>query len=122
MPLSSLALGYAKLAAAQAGSPDALARIRAAMVSHPELVSGTGRHDLAFMRAGGGDWVTKVGAEGVQGIGISSLGLGIAIKIADGNARGLHPACVAVLERLVGSSAAQSASGGAVNSTLPLWM
>jgi L-asparaginase II len=44
--------------------------------------------------------VCKIGAEGVQAIGIRSLGLGIAIKVADGNMRGLHPAAVAVLEQL----------------------
>ena len=61
---------------------------------------GRGRNDLALMRAGRGDWVTKIGAEGVQAIGIRSRGWGIAIKVADGNARGLHPATVAVLDQL----------------------
>jgi L-asparaginase II len=70
------------------------------MTAHPEMVSGERRNDLALMRAGRGDWVTKVGAEGVQAIGIRSCGWGIAIKVADGNARGLHPATVAVLEQL----------------------
>ncbi|HEY5308274.1 MAG TPA: asparaginase, partial [Casimicrobiaceae bacterium] len=41
-----------------------------------------------------------IGAEGVQAIGIRSRGWGIAIKVADGNARGLHPATVAVLDQL----------------------
>ena len=36
------------------------------MTAHPEMVSGEGRNDLALMRAGRGDWVTKIGAEGVQ--------------------------------------------------------
>jgi L-asparaginase II len=71
-----------------------------AMTMHPEMVSGEGRNDLAYTLAGGGDWVCKIGAEGVQAIGIRSLGLGIAIKVADGNMRGLHPAAVAVLEQL----------------------
>ena len=52
------------------------------------------------MHAGRGDWVTKVGAEGVQAIGVRSKGWGVAIKVVDGNARGLHPATVAVLEQL----------------------
>ena len=38
-----------------------------AMTAHPEMVSGEGRSDLALMRAGRGDWVAKIGAEGVQG-------------------------------------------------------
>ena len=39
----------------------------------------------ALMRAGRGDWVTKIGAEGVQAIGVRSRGWGIAVKVADGN-------------------------------------
>jgi len=38
--------------------------------------------------------------EGVQAIGIKSRGIGIAIRIADGNARALHAATVALLEQL----------------------
>ncbi len=52
------------------------------------------------MRAGRGDWVTKIGAEGVQAIGVRSRGWGIAVKVADGNVRGLHPATVATLDQL----------------------
>ena len=70
------------------------------MTAHPEMVSGEGRNDLAYMRAGRGDWVTKIGAEGVQAIGIRGAGVGIAIKVVDGAKRGLHPAMVAVLDQL----------------------
>ena len=45
-----------------------------AMTAHPEMVSGERRSDLALMRAGRGDWVTKIGAEGVQAIGVRSRG------------------------------------------------
>ncbi len=102
MPLSHLALGYARLAqgdsAPEYGSE--LGQLFDAMTSHPELVSGSGRADLAFMQAASGDWVAKGGAEGVQAIGIRSAGLGIAIKVADGNARALYPAAIAVLQQL----------------------
>jgi L-asparaginase II len=74
--------------------------LAAAMSTHPDMVSGEGRNDLILMRAGRGDWVTKVGAEGVQAIGVRSKGWGIALKVVDGNARGLHPATVAVLDQL----------------------
>ena len=46
------------------------------MIAHPEMVSGERRSDLALMQAGRGDWVTKIGAEGVQAIGVRSRGLG----------------------------------------------
>jgi L-asparaginase II len=52
------------------------------------------------MQSGRGDWVTKIGAEGVQAIGIRSRGLGIALKVADGQKRGLYPAVVSVLDQL----------------------
>jgi L-asparaginase II len=102
VPLSRLARAFARLATADV-DPDygrAPRTLADAMTAHPEMVSGERRNDLALMRAGRGDWVTKVGAEGVQAIGIRSRGWGIAIKVADGNARGLHPASVAVLDQL----------------------
>ena len=99
LPLARLAHAYARLATAGADVP-ALANLASAMTSHPEMVSGERRSDLALTQAGRGDWVTKIGAEGVQALGIRSRGLGIAIKVADGNTRGLHPATVAVLDAL----------------------
>lgn len=107
LPLHSLAQGFARLALGKDVPDDADHEYKHgldvafnAMTAHPEMVSGEGRNDLALTLAGGGDWVCKIGAEGVQAIGILSLGLGIAIKVADGNYRGLHPATVAVLEQL----------------------
>jgi L-asparaginase II len=102
LPLSALARAFARLASA-ADDPDfghAPRELANAMTAHPEMVSGQARSDLALMRAGRGDWVTKVGAEGVQAIGVRSHGLGIAVKVADGAKRGLYPAVVDVLEKL----------------------
>jgi L-asparaginase II len=102
VPLDRLAYAFARLAANRDDTRygPAPARLAAAMTAHPEMVSGERRNDLVLMRAGRGDWVTKVGAEGVQAIGIRSKGWGIAIKVVDGNARGLHPATVSVLDQL----------------------
>ncbi len=102
VPLASLATAFARLATADVDAdygraPRTLAN---AMTTHPEMVSGEHRSDLALTEAGRGDWVPKIGAEGVQAIGIRSQGLGIAIKVADGQKRGLYPAVVAVLEQL----------------------
>jgi len=71
-----------------------------AMASHPEMVSGEHRSDLELTAAGRGDWIAKIGAEGVQGIGLRSAGVGIAIKVADGNRRVLPPIIAAVLDQL----------------------
>jgi L-asparaginase II len=102
VPLDRLARAFARLATV-AEHPQygrAPATLAAAMTAHPEMVSGERRNDLILMKAGRGDWVTKVGAEGVQAVGVRSRGLGIAIKVVDGNARGLHPATVSVLDQL----------------------
>lgn len=102
LPLSRLAHLFARLGS---GAADpvfgaAMGDLRGAMTAYPDMVSGQARCDLAYMQAGGGDWVSKVGADGVQTIGIGSAGLGIAIKIADGAQRALHTATYSVLEQL----------------------
>ena len=102
VPLAALARAYARLTSAQTHAAFGNAHRVAfdAMTSHPGMVSGERRSDLALMRAGRGDWVSKIGAEGVQAIGVRSQGLGIAIKVADGQKRGLYPAIVRVLDEL----------------------
>ena len=102
MPLAHLARGFARLGTGLRDSRfgDSFASLAAAMTAHPDLVSGTGRNDLAFMRAGGGDWITKVGAEGVQVVASRSRGQALAIKIGDGNKLALHAATVEALDQL----------------------
>jgi L-asparaginase II len=97
LPLSQLALTYARLAAGQGA---ALQAARFAMMRHPDLVSGTARTDLALAQTGAGDWIAKSGADGVQAIGVRSRNLGIAVRIADGNARALHAVTVEVLHQI----------------------
>jgi L-asparaginase II len=112
LPLDRLAYAFARLASVTADERygKAPATLAAAMTAHPEMVSGERRNDLILMRAGRGDWVAKVGAEGVQAVGVRSKGWGIALKVVDGNARGLHPATVAVLDLLGLLDAAQQAA------------
>ncbi len=111
VPLGRLALGFARLAGGEVDPVygRAPAILGEAMTAHPEMVSGENRNDLALMRAGRGDWVAKIGAEGVQAIGVRSRGLGIAVKVVDGAKRGLHPATVATLDALGLVDAAQRA-------------
>src|SRR5262249_49839490 len=97
MPLSRLAQAFGLMAV---GATPELAALTFAMTRHPDLVSGTARTDLALMQAGKGDWVSKIGAEGVQALGVKSKGLGIAVRIADGNKRALQVATVNVLQQL----------------------
>lgn len=101
MPLASLAQGYARLASGIRDSEfgESFAALSDAMTTWPELVSGTGRNDLAFMRIGRGDWVTKIGADGVQVIASKSRGQALAIKVSDGSKSALYAASVEALEQ-----------------------
>ncbi len=84
---------------------EACRRVVAAMMSFPEMIGGslTERLDTEIMRAARGQIVSKIGAEGVYCAGILpspkfKRGLGIALKIEDGNDRRARP--VATLEIL----------------------
>ncbi|MBL8311676.1 MAG: asparaginase [Burkholderiales bacterium] len=102
VPLGSLARAFAWLT-----RPDDDARYGAAprtlfdaMAAHPDMVSGAGRNDLALAAAGGGRWVNKVGADGVQTLACRSRGIGIAAKVSDGNLKALMVAFCSVLKQL----------------------
>lgn len=102
LPLAALAYAFARLAAGDddprwGGAPRVL---RDAMAAAPGMVSGERRSDDTLMRAGGGDWIAKIGAEGVQAVGVQSRGIGIALKVADGARRAIGPATVAVLDQV----------------------
>jgi L-asparaginase len=94
LPLRVIATMYARL-------PETLPRQFAAMTAHPELVRGDGDFDTEAMRSVPG-CVAKGGAEGLSSIGLAGEGIGIAIRIDDGNSRASAPAAVAVLRQLLG--------------------
>lgn len=69
--------------------------ITSAMMAHPVMVAGPGKFDTDLMLAAKGSLFCKGGAEGYQIIGImpgelgeGSPGVGVAIKISDGDASG----------------------------------
>ena len=95
-----------------------------AMTAHPEMVSGERRSDLALARAGRGDWVCKIGAEGVQAIGHHAAAAGGSrSRSPTATRRGLHPATVAALDQLglldADGRRAAGAVGGADAAQLP---
>ena len=104
LPLLAMARGYAVMAAARADGTTprerALARIKGAMVAHPDMVAGRGRFCTDFMRATGGRLATKTGAEGLQLVAIPGRNLGLAVKAIDGARRGVPPALVGWLHAL----------------------
>jgi L-asparaginase II len=90
LSLEALALAYMRLAASLTngnGDPG-LARLARAMTSHPGLVAGEGRLDTALMEAAPGAIIAKLGAEGIYAVGLAAgrTPLGLAVKIADGDA------------------------------------
>jgi L-asparaginase II len=77
--------------------------ITAAMTAYPEMVGGPGRFDTEVMQAAKGRVIAKAGAEGYEGIGIvpgsagpGSPGMGVALKIADGDGYGRARSAVAL--------------------------
>jgi len=97
LPLSGMARAYAALGD---GVTPELARLRDAMVDHPDLVAGTGRTCTDVMRAAPRRVVVKLGADGVYCGALIGTGLGFALKVHDGDMRVLPVALVAVLDQL----------------------
>ena len=92
VPLERAALAYSRLEDIEGG-----ATIATAMRAHPELVGGEGATDTVFMQAHPGI-VAKGGAEGL--LCASGGGMGLALKVSDGNSRALRPALAAVATQL----------------------
>ncbi|HWH08242.1 MAG TPA: asparaginase, partial [Candidatus Thermoplasmatota archaeon] len=103
MPLRVAARTFARLALPQGvrkETADALERVRRAMTRHPDMVGGSGSFDTDLMDASEDRLVSKVGAEGVQGVGDLGGGLGLFLKVEDGEKRAVPPATVEALRQL----------------------
>ncbi len=83
------------------GHQRAARRLRSAVAAAPFMVSGTGRFDTQVMQRFGERVFCKVGAEGVYCAALPERGLGVAIKIDDGQARAAEVAMAAVIAALV---------------------
>jgi len=86
---------------------DAAHRIITASLNHPELIGGTGRLDTQIMQAAPGKLLSKVGADGVWLGGVLPSdrwpsGLGIAVKIEDGDDNRGRPVVVVEILRQLG--------------------
>lgn len=105
IPLRALALGFARLGTGiglTAGRARAAQRLRAAVAAQPFMVAGTGRFDTLVMQRLGARVFVKVGAEGVYCAALPERGLGVALKIDDGNtARAAEVVMAAAIEALV---------------------
>jgi L-asparaginase II len=105
VPLRHLAHAFARVGTGIGLSDDhatAAKRLRAAVAKAPFMVAGTGRFDTRVMERLGERVFCKVGAEGVFCAALPALGLGVAIKIDDGNnARAAEVVMAAVIESLI---------------------
>jgi L-asparaginase II len=105
VPLRHLAHAFAKVATGvrlSAGQAAAARRLRSAVAAAPFMVAGSGRFDTRVMQALGERVFCKVGAEGVHCAALPELGLGVAIKMDDGNnARAVEVVMAAVIRRLL---------------------
>ena len=103
MPLSAMALAMARMADPEgldSKRASAAKRIVPSMATHPVHVAGTGRFDTVAMTAARGRFTVKTGAEAVHAGIIPELGVGIALKIEDGNKRGSDVAIANILDLL----------------------
>lgn len=104
VPLTALALGFARFGTGQGFGPkraEAARRIREAVASHPFMVAGTGRFDTRLMERFGQRAFIKTGAEGVYCGALPELGYGIALKCDDGAGRAAEVAMAALIERFL---------------------
>lgn len=98
VPLARMAQAVAKMAdpvGLEGARKSACRTITTAMIAHPIMVAGPGQFDTDLMIAASSKVFSKGGAEGYQIIGIlpgaihaSSPGVGIVIKISDGDPHG----------------------------------
>lgn len=122
LPLQNLALMFARLAQAADEQDNASsnstsgpsiqnqARIYHAIAAHPDMIAGDSRFCTDLMHSFSGALVGKLGAEGCYGVGIRDCeatrrlgakgGLGIAVKIEDGNIDILYVALMEMFTRL----------------------
>jgi L-asparaginase II len=103
MEMDRLAFGFARL-----GRPEGLSakrvsacnRILSSISRHPHYLAGSDRFDTRLIEVTDGRIIGKMGAEGLFAITVPKDGLGIVIKIEDGNERALYPAVVETLQQL----------------------
>jgi L-asparaginase II len=110
--VKAMALAYARLVSPPLSFDEptrrACERIVRVMSTYPELIGGTSdRLDTEIMRAAPGRLISKVGAEGVYTAGLKPCeewprGLGVALKIEDGDDKRARPTVVVESLRQLG--------------------
>jgi L-asparaginase II len=103
LPLQRIAIAMARFGDASNMSTErraAVERIQAAVTRHPYLVAGKERSCTAIMERLAPQVLVKVGAQGVYTASLPESGLGVALKIDDGNDSAARVVLGAVLQHL----------------------
>jgi L-asparaginase II len=95
LSLRGMAVAYARLGVSD---QPAMQTVREAMLGEPYLLAGADRLDTLLMQAWPGRVIAKIGAEGVYSATLPELGLGIALKVEDGDMKAAALALVALLD------------------------
>ncbi len=105
IPLRHLAHAFARTGTGtglRPGQAAAAKRLREAVARAPDMVAGTGRFDSRVMAHFRERVFCKVGAEGVYCAALPELGLGVAVKMDDGNtARACEVVMAGLIEALL---------------------
>lgn len=89
MPLYKFAQGFARLSKPEVfdSTREKIVRqITNSMTNHPEMVAGTDRFCTDLMKVCGDRLFAKIGADGYYAIGLKDQGIGITVRIEDGDA------------------------------------
>ena len=77
-----------------------IAKLKNAVLSHPELIAGSDRLCTKIIKKSNGRLIVKVGAEGVYTAMLLDKGLGMALKISDGSKRAAECLIITLLVML----------------------
>jgi L-asparaginase II len=98
MPLFNMARMYATLVSS---AEPAAQRIVQTMHTAPDMIAGEERFDTDVMRVTNGRLIAKIGAEGIQCLGVTgSQRIGLALKLSDGSHRAVSCVALAILHKL----------------------
>jgi L-asparaginase II len=97
LPLLAMALAYARFGVSEEAPAR---RLRRAMTEEPLLTAGQGRLETDLVLVTAGRAIAKIGADGVYCASLPEAGLGVALKIEDGDMASLGTALLASLQRL----------------------
>ena len=100
LPLAHMARAYAMLANSATRGDEIPSRIARAVRTRPVIFGGTDRFDSILVDETAGRVIAKIGAEGVHSAALLERGLGVVVKVEDGNARAQYPALLHLLQRL----------------------